>query len=153
MGPIGLIKQDSLYKLTKNKKNITFKVNIEILKLYDHSNNEIPPKYWHRFIIDNTTKKFKQTQHDKNEKIETLQRKIQSLQKEINSLRHYEEKKRKKRKKKEKHPRSRSDVDQLSHFNRNYNHIPFQSQPFYPFNDSRSVDKLRSDKKTEKKTK
>eukprot|EP01084_Bolivina_argentea_P252869 424595_1 len=52
--PIGLIKQDLLYKVTKKNKNITFKCNIEILKLYNDQHQEIHQKYWQRFIIDNT---------------------------------------------------------------------------------------------------
>ena len=52
--PVGLIKRDQLHSITKKQRTITFKVHIEILKLYDDQNQEIPPRFHHRFIVDNT---------------------------------------------------------------------------------------------------
>eukprot|EP01083_Nonionella_stella_P027568 75962_1 len=102
--PMGLIKQDLLYKLTKNTKQITFKCNIEILKLYDDQNTEISPKHFHRFIIDNTnhtnaktirrdsTHSFEDNLKDieiatLNSNIITLQQTVDIMKKEIYALR------------------------------------------------------------------
>eukprot|EP01083_Nonionella_stella_P200850 735156_1 len=98
--PMGLIKQDLLYKLTKNGKQITFKCNIEILKLYDDQNTEISPRHFHRFIIDNTpqtmrresTHSFEDNLKDieiatLNSNIATLQQTVDIMKKEIYALR------------------------------------------------------------------
>eukprot|EP01084_Bolivina_argentea_P076972 139536_1 len=54
--PIGLIRRDLLHKVTSKNKNITFKCNIEILKLYNNDHQEIHQKYWSRFITTFSTR-------------------------------------------------------------------------------------------------